>query len=189
MTIGQMAAMNSTTGGINSITNGYAASTSANLENEMSKFQRMLEKLTKNQNNDSVETKQTNHNSSLENKFLPSGRLNGDYKSDFSVKNPTESDKNARPQGFASVGSGSFASSKTIDKTSKLYEQSLELENYFVKIMLSSMRQTVQKSNLYGDNSYASKMYEDMIYDELSVAMTKNAGFGLADQIYLSLAQ
>ena len=30
-------------------------------------------------------------------------------------------------------------------------------------------------------------MYEDMLYDELAVSMTKNAGFGLADQIYLEL--
>ena len=30
-------------------------------------------------------------------------------------------------------------------------------------------------------------MYEDMLFDEYATAMTKNAGFGLADQIYLSL--
>lgn len=75
-----------------------------------------------------------------------------------------------------------------IDRSSKLYEQSMELENFFVKIMLSTMRSTVQKSGLAGEDSFASKMYEDMLYDEYSRALTKNAGFGLADQVYLQLS-
>ena len=31
-------------------------------------------------------------------------------------------------------------------------------------------------------------MYEDMIYDEYTASLTKNARFGLADQIYLELS-
>ncbi len=51
------------------------------------------------------------------------------------------------------------------------------------------MRATVNKTNLSGEeNSYASKMYEDMMYDEFAAAMTKNAGFGLADQVYIQLS-
>ena len=50
------------------------------------------------------------------------------------------------------------------------------------------MRKTVSKSGL-GGNDFASQMYEDMLYDEYAASMTKNAGFGLADQIYLSLAE
>ena len=60
----------------------------------------------------------------------------------------------------------------------------MELENYFVKQMLSEMRKTIHRSK---DNDFAQQTYEDMLYDEYSTAMTKNAGFGLADQIYLSL--
>ena len=60
----------------------------------------------------------------------------------------------------------------------------MELENYFVKQMLSEMRKTIHRSN---DKDFAQQTYEDMLYDEYSTAMTKNAGFGLADQIYLSL--
>ena len=92
----------------------------------------------------------------------------------------------ALPSG-AAANSGSHTA-QTIDKTSKLYEKSLELESYFVKIMLSSMRNSVTKTSLNGEeNSYAQKMYEDMLYDELATVMTKNAGFGLADQIYMQL--
>ena len=50
--------------------------------------------------------------------------------------------------------------------------------------MLSEMRKTVHKS---GESDFARQTYEDMLYDEYADSMTKNAGFGLADQIYLSL--
>lgn len=111
-------------------------------------------------------------------------KLNGDYISSLAIINPKEADKNAIPQGNAA---GSLqAKGKKIDKTSKLYEQSLELESYFVKIMLDSMKKTLSGSAL-GSESYASKMYRDIVFDELSRVVTKNAGFGLADQIYLQL--
>ena len=48
------------------------------------------------------------------------------------------------------------------------------------------MKNTVHKSGLL-KNDFAGKMYEDMLYDEYAVNFTKNAGLGLADQIYLSL--
>lgn len=62
----------------------------------------------------------------------------------------------------------------------------MELESYFVKQMLSEMRKTVNKSAL-GGSDFAGEMYNDMLFDEYAASMTKNAGFGLADQIYLSL--
>lgn len=182
MTISQMAQMN-TTGGINSITNGYAASESAKLENEISKFQRMVDALTeKNEGASSPETLSSSQ-------IISSGRLSGDYTSSFKNDNASQSEKNAKPQGFAANSATASSAKGTIDKTSKLYESALELESYFVKMMLSSMRSTVQKTSLNGNESYASKMYEDMMYDEMAVTMTKNAGFGLADQIYLSLTR
>ncbi len=113
------------------------------------------------------------------------GRLNGDVGSGFEGTFSSLVDKAAKPQG-AALG-GSFPQDRTIDKTSKLYEKSMELESFFVKQMLSQMRKTVNKSALGGEG-FASQMYEDMLYDEYATAMTKNAGFGLADQIYLSLS-
>lgn len=110
-------------------------------------------------------------------------RLPGDFISSFTIENPTKTDHAAQPVG-AAANSGQKGK---IDKTSKLYEQALELESYFVKMMLSSMRNTVTKSSLSGENDFAGKMYEDMLYDELSRDMTRSAGFGLADQVYLQL--
>ena len=73
-----------------------------------------------------------------------------------------------------------------VDKTDKLYEQCLELETFLVKTLIGSMRSTIQKSGLI-DESFAGKMYEDMLYDEYAKALTKNAGFGLAEQAYREL--
>jgi len=74
----------------------------------------------------------------------------------------------------------------TIDKESKLYEQCLELEIFMVKTLISSMRNTVQKSGLI-EEGFAGKMYEDMLYDEYARTFTENANFGMAELAYLEL--
>jgi len=73
-----------------------------------------------------------------------------------------------------------------IDKTDKLYEMCLELETYLVKNLLTSMRNTVQKSGLINEG-FAGQIYEDMLYDEYAKSYAKNAGFGLAEQAYRQL--
>jgi len=75
----------------------------------------------------------------------------------------------------------------TVDKTDKLYEQCVELEIFLVKTLISSMRNTVQKSGLINEG-FAGKMYEDMLYDEYAREYTKNANFGLAELAYLELS-
>lgn len=118
-------------------------------------------------------------------------RLPGDILKSMKIENPVPADTHREVQGMASSfgKSGETVHSKySIDRTSKLYEQALEFESYFVKIMLDSMRSTLSGKTLAGDESFAGKMYQDMMYDELGRSMTKNAGFGLADQIYLELS-
>ena len=116
-------------------------------------------------------------------------RLNGDYTQGFYGAFTSDSDKSARPQGFAANSKTSSGKTPVIDKTSELYAQSMEMENYMVKMMLSSMRNTIQKTSLAGkDNEYARKMYDDMMYDNMAESITKNASLGLADQIYIELS-
>lgn len=115
---------------------------------------------------------------------LKDGRLNGDFKTGFDKTFTRASDKNAAPQGAAANGRVR-PSDKKIDKTSKLYEKSMELESFFVKMMVDSMRKTVHSSTT---DSFAKSMYQDMLYDEYTTSLTKGAGFGLADQIYMELA-
>ena len=115
------------------------------------------------------------------------GRINGDWTSGFSGSFMAESDKNALPQGAAANQANPHVQAQKIDRTSKLYEKSLEMESYIVKMMLSSMRKTVMKAD--NSKNYAKDTYEDMLYDEYATMMTKKAGFGLADQMYLQLSQ
>lgn len=127
----------------------------------------------------------TNGTVSSEQISIRDTRLNGEFTSDYSGTFKSEADKTAKPSGFAANAKGQ---QKTIDKTSKLYEKSLELESFFVKMMVDSMRKTVTKSN-QSENSFAQKMYEDMLYDEYTTVLTKNSGFGIADSIYLELSR
>jgi len=73
-----------------------------------------------------------------------------------------------------------------IDKEDELYKLCLELETFIVKNMMSGMRNTVQKSGLV-DDSFAGKIYEDMLWDEYAKTYTENASFGLAEQAYRQL--
>lgn len=127
----------------------------------------------------------TNGTVSSEQVSVRDTRLNGEFTSDYCGTYKSEADKAAKPSGFAANAKGQ---QKTIDKTSKLYEKSMELESFFVKMMVDSMRKTVTKSN-QSENSFAQKMYEDMLYDEYTTVLTKNSGFGIADSIYLELSR
>ena len=158
-----------------SITGGNGALQSARTNADKAKFSELLERFqSQNEGRGTISSSQ----------IAESGRLNGEYTTGFAGTFTSDADKAARPSGAAANQANVHVQSKTIDKTSELYQKSMELENYFVKQMLSEMRKTVHRSN---DSDFARQTYEDMLYDEYATAMTKNAGFGLADQIYLSL--
>ncbi|MDR3172525.1 MAG: rod-binding protein [Treponema sp.] len=91
-----------------------------------------------------------------------------------------------KAQAAASSEPGAAPQKRVIDKTDKLYEQCQALESFLVKTLLTSMRNTVQKSELL-DGGFAGDMYEDMLYDEYAQDFTKNAHFGLAELAYLEL--
>ncbi len=76
-----------------------------------------------------------------------------------------------------------------IDKKSKLYEQCQAFEAIFVKMMLKEMRNSVDKSNSLISGGWAEDIYSDMLDDEYSKSLAKNAGFGLSDELYKQLAK
>ena len=170
-----------TVGGISSITNGQGALLSAQFSSEKGKFDELLSELKEKKSDSPVGLNVSSEKISYD------GRLNGDYTSGFRGSFTSEADKHSLPRGAAANQANPNVQPKTIDRTSALYEKSLELESYIVKNMLSAMRKTVMKAD--GESNYAQKMYEDMLYDEYATMMTKNAGFGLADQMYLQLSQ
>ena len=158
-----------------SINNGSGALQSVKQHADNAKFSELLARMQK---------QDEGRGTLSSDQIAQNGRLNGDYTSGFSGTYTSSLDKARDAQGAAANQANPHVAQKKIDRTSELYEKSMELESYFVKQMLSAMRKTVMKAN---ENDFAQNMYEDMLYDEYATSMTKNAGFGLADQIYLSL--
>jgi flagellar protein FlgJ len=74
-----------------------------------------------------------------------------------------------------------------IDKSSELYQACLELETFMLKTLITSMRDTIQKSELI-DTGFAGKFYEDMLYDEYAKEFAKNANLGFAEMAYVELS-
>ena len=173
------------------LSDGKAASDTTMLQSEAKKFASMVQDM---QNKRAMEiasplSKSSSTSSVSSSQISKNHRLNGDYTMGFYDTYTSEKDKTSRPQGFAANASNSKGKTPVIDRTSDLYVQSMEMENYMVKMMLSSMRNTIQHTNLTGENNeYARKMYDDMMYDNMAEAMTKNSSFGLADQIYIELS-
>ena len=79
------------------------------------------------------------------------------------------------------------SSAATIDKTSELYELCLELETILVKNLISSMRATVSKTELF-ETGFAGEIYEDMLYDEYAKIYARNANLGFAEMAYRELS-
>ena len=157
------------------ITGGQGALNTARTNSENAKFSELIERL---------QAQDAGRGTLSSSQIAVDGKLNGDYSTGFAGTYTLDYDKAAPVQGAAANQANPHVQAKTIDKTSVLYEKALELESFFVKQMLSEMRKTIMKAN---ESDFAQSMYEDMLFDEYATAMTKNAGFGLADQIYLSL--
>jgi flagellar protein FlgJ len=98
----------------------------------------------------------------------------------------------ARPvpgSAFQAQGTGArLGDQRPIDRNSPLYEQCREFESIFVKMMLKEMRKSVDKSDDIMSGGFAEEIYSDMLDDEYSKTMSRNARFGLADQLYRQLA-
>lgn len=171
MTIGQTASFSSTT--------GLLAGNAKARETE-SRFHALIDGITAAGDYEpSIDKKKAESDLSLVDHRLP-----GDYISSLANRSGSPADRYAKTSGAAA----NAGQNGTIDKSSKLYEQAMELESYLVKIMLSSMKNTIEKTKVSGGSDFAGNMYEDMLYDELSRSVTKSAGFGLADQVYLQLS-
>ena len=78
------------------------------------------------------------------------------------------------------------ADKKTRDQK-KLLETCKEFESIFVKQMLKSMKNTVQKSGLIKE-SMAENIFEDMLYDKYAAKITATGGLGIGDMIYRQLS-
>lgn len=76
-------------------------------------------------------------------------------------------------------------SKKPVDK--KLMNVCIEMESIFVSRMLREMRNTLPKEKLI-DGGFAEKMFEDMLYDEYSLNLSKTSNLGIAGMLYDELS-
>jgi peptidoglycan hydrolase FlgJ len=70
----------------------------------------------------------------------------------------------------------------------KLWDTCVETESLFVGKMLKEMKKTVPKDEwLHGGQ--AEDIFEDMLYDEYSLNMSKNYNFGMAKLLYNEMSK
>ena len=61
-----------------------------------------------------------------------------------------------------------------------------QFEAIFVKIMLDAMKKTLSDDTLIPKNS-GEKLFEDKLYDEYAVSLSRTANLGIADMMYRQL--
>lgn len=68
-------------------------------------------------------------------------------------------------------------------ENSKLREVAKEFESIFIKQLLDTMKNTLNKENRLVDGGMAENVFEDMLYTEYSRLMSKSGNFGIAEMI------
>lgn len=70
----------------------------------------------------------------------------------------------------------------------KLWDTCVEAESLFVNKMLKEMRKSVDKGEwLHG--GFAEEIFEDMLYDEYSLQVSKSSNLGMAKMLYNELSR
>ncbi|MCL2791517.1 MAG: rod-binding protein [Spirochaetaceae bacterium] len=74
-------------------------------------------------------------------------------------------------------------------RNTELYDACLEFEALFIKQMLNSMRNTVQRVSISDSTTDATSrdFFEDMLYDNYAKKMARTANLGIARMMYLQL--
>lgn len=74
------------------------------------------------------------------------------------------------------------------EKDEKLMHVCIEMESLFVARMLREMRNTVHKNALL-HGGFAEEVFEDMLYDEYALRLSKTSNLGLAKMLYEELSK
>ena len=69
----------------------------------------------------------------------------------------------------------------------KLKETCQDMESVFLSYLMKSMRETVQKSDLFG-SSEGEDMFQDMMDDEICKSASRTSSTGIADMLYRQLS-
>jgi len=64
-----------------------------------------------------------------------------------------------------------------------LHQASTQFEGVFLQMVMSSMRDTVPKTSIFGNESASESTWQSMLDDQYSQQMAASGGFGLAAQL------
>lgn len=65
----------------------------------------------------------------------------------------------------------------------RLWDACIEMESLLVGRMLKEMRKSVNKSG-WLNGGFAEEIFEDMLYDEYSMSLSRNSNLGMAKMLY-----
>lgn len=88
--------------------------------------------------------------------------------------------------GLSGPRASGTASKRAEDR--RLRDACFEMESLLVGKMLKEMRKTVHKSG-WINGGFAEEIFEDMLYDEYALSLSKNSNLGLADMLYTQLSR
>ncbi len=70
----------------------------------------------------------------------------------------------------------------------QLKDACVQMESIFVGKMLKEMRKSVQKSE-WISGGFAEEVFEDMLYDEYALSISKNSNMGIAKMMYEEMSR
>ncbi|HPV42484.1 MAG TPA: rod-binding protein [Spirochaetota bacterium] len=73
--------------------------------------------------------------------------------------------------------------SKHAAQEKRLWDACIEMESLLVGRMLKEMRKTVQKTG-WMNGGFAEEIFEDMLYDEYALSLSRNSNLGMAKMLY-----
>ncbi|HNU90478.1 MAG TPA: rod-binding protein [Spirochaetota bacterium] len=80
---------------------------------------------------------------------------------------------------------GARETKRPVDR--RLMDACVEMESLFVAKMLKEMRKTVHKGEML-HGGFAEEIFEDMLYDEYALSLSKNSSIGIAGMLYDQLS-
>jgi Rod binding domain-containing protein len=81
------------------------------------------------------------------------------------------------------LGRSSQAGGKNGRHDKKLMDACVEMESLFVSKMLKEMRNTVHKTG-WINGGFAEEIFQDMLYDEYALSLSKNSSLGISKMLY-----
>jgi len=70
----------------------------------------------------------------------------------------------------------------------RLWDACIEMESILVGKMLKEMRKSVQKTG-WMHGGFAEEIFEDMLYDEYAMSLSRNSNLGMAKMLYDELSR